>query len=354
MAARREVPARRHDGADRPVVLQSFAEPGPQTNPHVVLLLRALRRDLDVRTFTWRRALLDRYDVLHLHWPEVLVSKSTRLRSLASVLALAAVLARCRLRRTAVVRTAHNVAPHERQPALARAVLRWCDRSTTWWIRLNDTTPTPPGVPATTIPLGDYGDWYAAHPAPPQTPGRLLYFGLVRPYKGVLELVRAFRADERGDLSLRVVGRPANADTAREVDDATGGDPRIGVALRHIDDAELVAEVGAAELVVLPYRAMHNSGALLLALTLRRPVLVPANPVTDALAAEVGERWVQRFDGELAADDLERALAAVRATTGDGPPDLRGRSWDALADRHVALYVDAVRAATGRRAAPAG
>ncbi len=331
----------------RPRVLQSFAEPGPTTNPHLVLLMRALRRSTVVETFSWRRALLSRYDVLHVHWPEVVVTKTTRLRTLAAVGLFAATLVRCRLRRTAVVRTAHNVAPHEHLPGATRAVLRLCDRTTTWWIRLNPTTPLPEGARATTVPLGDYGDWYAAHPEPPPVPGRLVHVGIVRPYKGVLELVGAFREVDDDAVSLRIAGRPGSPATAAEVAEAAAGDPRVQVALRHLDDAELVAEVGAGQLVVLPYRNMHNSGALLLALTLGRPVLVPANAVTDALAGEVGEWWVQRYDGPVTGAVLASALAAV-AGGPPAPPDLSGRDWDVLAERHLEVYAQAVRAARGR------
>lgn len=331
-------------------VLQSFATPGPTTNPHLVLLLRALREQgADVRPFSWRRALTWRYDVLHVHWPEVVVTKTSRPRTWAAVALLALTLVRCRLRRTAVVRTAHNLAPHERQPAATRAVLRLCERWTTWWITLNPTTPTPPGAHATTVPLGDYGTWYAEHPLPAPVPGRLLHFGIVRPYKGVLELLDAFRGVHDDGLTLRIAGRPGSPATAREVAAGADGDPRVTVRLHHLDDADLVAEIGAAGLVVLPYRAMHNSGALLLALTLGRPVLVPANDVTDALADEVGPWWVQRFEGVLTADALRRAVDATRTAPSSGP-DLSARDWGTLAASHLGVYRDAVRAARGARA----
>lgn len=330
----------------RPVVLQSFAEPGPTTNPHMSLLLRTLRRHVDVRTFDWRTALTGDYDVLHVHWPEVVVTKRTPLRTAAALVGFALVLCRCRLTRRAVVRTLHNLAPHERQPAPTRAVLRLCDRSTTWWVRLNDATPVPAADRATTVPLGDYGDWYAGHPVPPQQQGRLLSFGLVRPYKGVLELVAAFAGTAPEPLDLHVAGRPSTPQFAAEVTAAAAPDPRVTVTLGHLDDATLAAEIAAAQLVVLPYRAMHNSGAVLLALTLGRPALVPRNEVTDALAAEVGEWWVRRFDGDLTSDVLLEHARAVRAGA-PAPADLSARSWDALALRHLDVYRAAVRAARG-------
>ena len=334
--------------APRLRVLESFGSPRETTNPHSVLLLNALRRDADVDTFTWRRALTGRYDVFHVHWPEVVVTKDTAPRRLAACVLLATALVGFRLKRTAIVRTAHNMAPHEDKDAVTRAVLRLTNRWTTWWIRLNDATPTPAGVPATTIPLGDYGDWYAAHASGGPDAGRLLFFGLIRPYKDVPNLVRRFAGTVDPDLRLVVAGKPSSPEVETAVRTAAAGDDRVELLLGHVPDADLAAAIGAAQLVALPYREMHNSGAVLLALTLGRPVLVPANAVTDAVAHEVGAWWVQRYDGDLTAEQLTDALART-AGVPPTPADLSGRSWDRLAQRHLRVFRDAVDRVRGRR-----
>ena len=105
--------------------------------------------------------------------------------------------------------------------------------------------------------------------------------------------------------------------------------------------------MGRAELVVLPYRTMHNSGAALLALSLERPVLVPANESTESLAREVGAGWVQTFAPPLAPGVLARAVTVVRTTRRSPAPDLSARTWPAIADRHREAYDRAVRLARG-------
>lgn len=328
-------------------VLESFGTPRATTNPHSVLLLDALRASADVDTFSWRRAILGRYDVFHVHWPEVVVAKDTAPRRAAACVLLAVALVGFRLRRTAVVRTAHNIAPHERQDALTRAVLRLTDRWTTWWVRLNDATVTPAGVPVTTIPLGDYGDWYDRPAHPPQA-GRMLFFGLIRPYKDVPALVGVFRAVPDAGARLVVAGKPSSAEVEAGLRSVAAGDDRVELLLGHAADADLAAAIGAAQLVTLPYREMHNSGAVLLALTLGRPVLVPANPVTDALAAEVGPWWLQRYDGDLTPGRLVEALAAT-AGEPPAPPDLSQRSWAHLAQEYLGVFGQAIDRARGGR-----
>ncbi len=328
---------------DRPLrVLQSFPEPRPTTNPYLVMLRQALDEvpGLQVGTFTWRRALTGRYDVLHVHWPEILVSGRGRLRTAARQILFAVLLLRLRLRRTAVVRTVHNLRPHQERSGVAAWLLRQAERRTTAHVRLNDRTPATEGVPGVTVAHGHYRGWFERHPHRDPRPGSLVFAGLIRPYKDVPGLVAAFRtaaADDPG-LTLHVAGAPDSAETAAEVRDAAGDGDRVRLTLRHLDDAELVAAVTEAELVVLPYRDMHNSGAALLALSLDRPLLVPDNAVTAELAAEVGPGWVHRYGGELTAETLRRALAGARDERRAPRPDLSRREWDGAAAAHVAVY----------------
>jgi beta-1,4-mannosyltransferase len=199
---------------------------------------------------------------------------------------------------------------------------------------------------------------------PATVPGRLLYFGLIRPYKGVERLLATFRELADGELSLHVVGRPATPQLGSLIEAACARDPRATARLDYVDDAALAREVGESELVVLPYQDMHNSGALLLALSLGRPVLVPRSAVTSALAAEVGSDWVRTYPADegadrgadLTPDDVREALKAVRERAVTSRPDLSRRRWPRIAREHAEVYRRAVsrrrRRLAGRPAAP--
>jgi glycosyltransferase involved in cell wall biosynthesis len=175
------------------------------------------------------------------------------------------------------------------------------------------------------------------------------FFGQIRRYKNVDGLLAAFRATAGADagLSLRVVGRPTSPALAEELRTAASLDRRVTLDLGFIEDADLVAEIGAAELVVLPYREMHNSGSTLTALSLGRPVLVPDNAATRALAAEVGPGWVLRYPGELTGDEILQALTRLRTSPPAAPPDLDRRNWDRAGTAHLAAYRQAVSITRG-------
>lgn len=315
------------------------------TNPYVVQLVEATRAaGVDVAWLSWRRALLGRWDVLHVHWPDILIRRGRRTAQILAQARFAALLSRVTVLRTPIIRTLHNVDPHERGDVVERALLRWCERRTTGWILLNPHTPLPRPGPSWVIPHGHYRDWYSGLPSTPSTPGRFLMFGLLRAYKGTDELLAAFAALPRPELSMRIAGRPDSGEMREMVTAAAAADPRLTAELDYLADERLAAEIGAAALVVLPYRVLHNSGALLLALSLDRPVLVRRSESAADLAAEVGPGWVRMFDGPLTADVL---AAAMDEGIPADPPDLSARDWKPLGLRHAEVYREAL--GTGRR-----
>lgn len=336
----------------RLTVLQSFPEPRATTNPYVVTLRRSLdaRPDLDVLTFTWARALRARYDVLHVHWPENLLKGRTRARALARRVLFVLLLARLALRSTPVVATVHNLRPQEGLPASQRFLLRLLAQRVAVRVLLNEQTPVPPGTTAVTVLHGHYREWFAEHPEPPREPDRIAYVGLIRPYKDVGRLIRAFgtTTGTAAQPRLHVAGQPLTAELADELRAAADGDPRVELELEYLPDDRLVEVVGRATLVALPYREMHNSGAALMALSLDRPVLVPANPVTEQLAAEVGADWVQRYDGELTGAVLLAALRRAGELPPGARPDLSRREWDQAGRDHEDAYRSALRLRDGR------
>ncbi|GGF13833.1 GDP-mannose:glycolipid 4-beta-D-mannosyltransferase [Subtercola lobariae] len=356
------------------IVQQSFAAPRPTTNPYLVLLAESLavQPGISVRTFSWPGALFGRYDVFHLHWPDVLITGSGPVKSFGRGVLTALLLLRLRMTGVPLVRTLHNPAPHSTLTRGQRALLERIDAQTELFICLNAEPPPQPGRPYEVILHGHYRDWFArvAHAAAVgavPVPGRLAFVGHILPYKGVTQLVDAFRTAGRvraaGDapaMSLHVAGQPRTPELEAQLRRLAELDSRVTLDLRFVGDAEFIAVVTAAEVVVLPYHELHNSGAVLAALSLDRPVLVPANPVTDALCAEVGPGWVYRYDGPLSAETLERALRQIEPSDdrGSSPshyspavslassthvgrhehPDLSRRDWADAGARHVAAY----------------
>lgn len=351
LAALRRV--RRAHGSEPLRILESFPEPRPTTNPYIVMLKECLdaHPDLSVDTFTWSRALTRRYDVFHAHWPEILVSGSTPFRKAVRQVLFAGFVLRLELSGTTVVRTRHNLELPQGITRREVALLRWFERRTIFSIRLNAQTDVC--GPHATILHGHYRRWFARFDRAEQQPGRLAYVGLIRRYKAVDTLLHAFRSTrlDAPGLTLFVGGRPSSDQLRQELLDLGRQDGRVTLRLAFLPDAELVAAITSAELVVLPYRDMHNSGAVLAALSLDRPVLVPDNDVNRALADEVGRDWVHLYSGPFTPQHLTDTLPTLPSRSprpATGRPDLSERDWTRTATSHVAAFRQAVSISTGQ------
>lgn len=331
-----------------PVVLESFGPPRARSNPYRMQLVESMPASVRLRYFSWRQALTGRFDVFHVQWPEVVLQGRTPVRTAVRCALFLLALLRIRLRRTAIVRTLHDLAPYEPLPVVQRLPIRLLDRWTTLWITLTALTPPPRPGPAVVAPIGHYRDWFAGTARAAPQAGRILHFGLLRRYKGVDALLAAFAglADDR--LTLRVVGYPQDAETAAAIERSCRADRRISATTAYVPDEELVREVTESELVVLPFDRLTNSSSLILALSLDRPVLVPSTPITEEIAAEVGPGWVLTYRGTLAGEDIARALEDVRQATVRRPPDLSRRDWDLVCSQHAAAFAQAI--ARARRA----
>ncbi len=309
-----------------PLVVLHSLRPPRGASGYVDLVVEATAPGTTLRFFGWPAALFGRYDVLHVHWPELLVRDSARpwARVLKRRL-LDLLLLRLRLTRTPLVWTAHNPSPHESGPPAEQRSLARLVRRVDLVVDLGAGPGARPGpgpgasthastgtgrAVTVAIPHGHYRGLYARYPEQASEPGRVLHFGIVRPYKGVPVLLEAFSDLPDAGARLSVVGRP-HAGQGEVVERAVAADPRIEATLAYVGDDVLVAEVRRAQLVVLPYLGgMRNSGAILAALSLDRPVLVPRSPTNTALAAEVGPGWVLQYDGDLTSAELSGTLAA--------------------------------------------
>src|SRR5215831_17986665 len=97
----------------------------------------------------------------------------------------------------------------------------------------------------------------------------VLFFGLLRPYKGIDVLLEAWR-EGIGGAELWIVG-PPRMDIASL---RAAAPPSVRFVPRFVDDAELPAYFGRADLVVLPYREIEQSGVLFTALAFGKPLLL--------------------------------------------------------------------------------
>lgn len=321
------------------VVLFTISDKSDEVNPYITMLMQSMPPSVRTLDFNWPRALFGRYDVIHLHWPEFLIrGDSFRERQLKRLVFML-LCARLRFSRIRVVQTIHNVKPHESGSRVERAMLHALSSQTKRWIKLNPLPVERPSGQIVEILLGHYRDWFAPYENAASIPGRFLFFGLIRPYKQVDSLIAAFGELDDPATDLRIVGGCNDTELRALIAAAPATRANISVDLTYVRDEQLVRELGLSEMVVLPYRDLYNSAAVLAALSLNRPVLIPDSPAAIALQVEFGPEWVFLYHGRLTGETLEVSLARSRALHRAGTePDLSKRDWAAISDAHHKVY----------------
>ena len=102
----------------------------------------------------------------------------------------------------------------------------------------------------------------------------ILFFGLIRSYKGLDILLEAFgRLDD--SYQLIIAGEPYGSfDKYQEIIDRLPGKDRISMNLKYIKDSEVKDYFSAADLAVLPYRSATQSGISSVAYHFDIPMIV--------------------------------------------------------------------------------
>jgi glycosyltransferase involved in cell wall biosynthesis len=294
-----------------------------------------------------RGVTVDRPAVLHLQWG-----------------LLPAVEARAwlRVRRAGVpvVYTAHNVLPHEPrpgQPAAWRALYRSVDQIIVHSAAARARLLVLFGLPAARVHVVPMAADRVSEPLdraaarqrlglPPTTP-LVLFFGHVRPYKGLDLLLDALPALTRSVPGVRllvagpVAGGAHGASQLRADIAARGLRPLVALNSGYVAPEQVNDLFAAADVVALPYRATDDSAVLQAARGRGRAVVATAvGGLPEALAAGGGLLVPPHDPSALAA-----ALARVLAEPGLRPAleaaarsACEARTWADVAQETLAVY----------------
>jgi glycosyltransferase involved in cell wall biosynthesis len=306
-------------------------------NPYQDLLYADLRRrGVAVLPVNAREAMvprdpggkLDGY-ALHLHWTAPLLQAQPG--PFGAELALRRFRQRIgefRSRGGQLVWTVHNVLPHECPNRAAELALCefLAERADLIHVMGADTAQIVaplyqlPGERTVVIPHASYVGVYPDQVSRVEARRRLglrehevalVTLGGIRPYKGLGRLLDVFDELSRSDPRLRllVVGKPANVAACREWQRRCELHARVIAHFDHADDADIQVWCRAADLAVLPYLTILNSGSYQLALSFDLPVVAPHD---GTLAALLDPAYSVAF-APGSASELRGALATALA-----------------------------------------
>lgn len=146
--------------------------------------------------------------------------------------------------------------------------------------------------------------------APPDTTN-LLFFGIIRPYKGLEDLVEAFNsldADEVEAYWLTVVGETWEGwDLPCELIESSHYRERITLVNRFVSDDEVIAHFANADAVVLPYHRSSASSPASVTMSNGLPLIITAvGGLPSAVAEYNGAILVPPHDPKAIRDAIRR------------------------------------------------
>ncbi|MCB1282088.1 MAG: glycosyltransferase family 4 protein [Salinibacterium sp.] len=296
--------------------------------------------------------------ILHIHWLGALVTAPSRLKTLFKFVVFFAQLLWVRMRGVRVVWTVHNLLNHERHNRAldllaSRLVARWssavfvhCGYARDEAIRLFKIGrpskvvvtehPSYVGSQPNTISRADARRELGLGEADRVA----LFLGVIRPYKGVLDLIEAFKKINRPDGRLLIAGKIREM-TEAELRERIADDPRILLHPGFVADERVQVFMNASDVVALPYRDMLTSGSALLAMSFGKAVV---GPRIGCMPEQVGPDCGVLYDAEDAdglRGSLQRAIDDADATARMGASAMaraKALTWERMGDEVARVY----------------
>lgn len=246
-----------------------------------------------------------------------------------------------RRRGVPVVMVVHNAEDHESaywKTALSRFQLRQASRFQTHNAAIAaDLQRLVPGTPVVIRPHPVYDDYpQPLGHLPREASLELLFFGLVRPYKGLDIALRALAASGLDDVRLSVVGEfwQGRTETEALIRDL-GLHDKVELVPRYVSDQEAAEYFARCDALVAPYLSATGSGVLALAQWYGRPVIASDVPGLSQSVIDGATGWLFPAGDVSALAELLRTEVSRRSAQAMGPALQSVRndlSWKHFAD----------------------
>jgi len=272
-------------------------------------------------------ATLDKGDVVHIHWTSPIAQPARNARAARRrVDAVEEVLTDARRRGVRIVWTVHNRLPHEleyfqTEQRLYEVLAEVSDVIHVMAPATAELVSDVVALPAEKIVqiphpsyLGVYDSLVSREEARASfgltdDDFAVLFLGQIRPYKGIDLLLESFAKIRRDDgrRPVLLLAGAASPEAIAQFDELRPEGIRSITSFEAVPDSDVARWYGAADVAVMPYRAILNSGSLHLSATMKVPAIVPGLP---HLREQFGmEPWVSFFDVDSPADSLADLLS---------------------------------------------
>lgn len=281
-------------------------------NPYQTLLINALKnKHCEVKLKQYPHGLFPLFslsrqhkniDVIHIHWITELIQRTQWSSNIIVFYAKCLIaMLDCLLTRvtgTKVVWTIHNKVAHEQlnttkelffRRCLAKSVSRIIIHSKEALDVINKLYGFKLNKKTSVIFHGNYNNIYPkANPDSRQLKDKyaldhatpiISYVGMIKPYKGVENLIKAFikACNNKNNSYLILSGKVATKAYEEELLALIDNHPRIKVNFKFLSEQELVDTLAISDYVCLPFSDTLTSGSTILAMSFNKALILPQN-----------------------------------------------------------------------------
>lgn len=300
-------------------------------NPYQFLMMEGLNKSASLHVFHGSSnrfigilitLITHRPRYIHFDWIESLYARRNAVLQLINTqMFLVQLWLAKKIFKVKIVCTLHNIAPHhEHNNEFHRKIYSIFLKHASWIRVFCEETASEasniykiPFSKFKVIPEGDYTQYYT-NTASKATSREILeigedkkvilFFGNIRPYKGIKELVTTFNVIDNTGCLLLIAGNPMDKTYAAEISSLATDNIRCD--LRFIPKDEVQFFFNASDIVILPFIHVTNSGSAILAMGFSKPVIAPA---MGSLKIRLQEQQEFLFEEGQLRSALEKSIA---------------------------------------------
>jgi len=296
------------------------------------------------------------YSIFHLHWQHFQVPfPLTYLSYLLSTLYAICVLAFIKLLGYKLIWTVHNITPHERLfindlwitkiiCSFSSKLIVHSDKTKTLLVQLGTETNKIKIIPQGNY-IGVYPNQVTRNQARnyfkiPQNEFVLLFFGILRKYKGIEDLITVFKKVHNMDNTrLIIAGECLDENYRKElIQLISKSNNKIIYWFEHISDDKIQYYFNASDIVIFPFTRITNSSSVILSFSFGKPVIAPLLGGLTDLPEDVGYLYNDKRD---IVNMINQAMANLRELEKKSTAALeyaRSLSWEVSAQETYKVY----------------
>lgn len=302
------------------------------SNPYNSLLYTGIiDQGVEVKEFSFKQCLMLDYDLIHIHWPELYLNSHYIAKAFLFSLIFLFCLLFSKMFGKKTVWTIHNLKPHNIK-------YKWLNK---WFwsaylplvdgvVSLSKANEklffekfyTDQKIKRAVVHHGLYKDSYRNEISREDarkyfsietTIKVALFVGQVKTYKNVGKLVELFNKESLSEKVLIIAGKFETEEYYNEILSAAANNPNIIIHNKFIPDDELQYYFNAADICLLPFKDIFNSGSVLLSVSFMTPVVVPFSDNFVEYSTMINGDMINTYDGEIGSQLIVDILGREKA-----------------------------------------